>query len=990
MRNFDVTLKLQGIECFAVGYIFQQLRNATLWCLTFIAMLSQLAPLTAADRGTNSPTHQIKDVVGWKVHVSNVLLEHEAPATEKALALLAQQLQEIDRVVPAAAVTELRKVPLWFSPEYPQAAARAEYHPGANWLRKQGRDPALVKAVEFTNISIFEREAQRMPNFALHELAHAYHDLVIEDGFENTAIKAAYDKAKANGRYEKVEQRFGDGRSVQTKAYALQNPQEYFAECSEAFFSTNDFYPFHRDQLVKHDPEMFALLQRLWGVPPDQAPSFDLLQRKQLGEALPKIRWLDDGDYTTLRSVNSSGDKSELLRCSVKGTEEVLVSIDQLIPAGSAEPLTIDGYELSKDMDWVLIYTNSVKVWRKKTRGDYWLLRRSTGKLTKLCPSAPPSELMHAKLSPDAKHVGYVWQNNLYVESMTEGTIRPLTTDGSQEILNGIFDWVYEEEFHARDGWRWSPDGQKIAYWQLNTEAVKKFTMADYTSDKYPKLKTFAYPKTGECNSTCRIGVCSLENKQTVWLNISGNSAQDYYLPRMAWVEHSGQLIIQKINRRQNALDVLLADPQTGSTQVVLTERDNAWIDIHDDSLHWNKKGDAFTWISERDGWRQLYYVSTDGTTTRRVTNGQHDVIKVLHVDDKTNRVFYIASPSTGTEQFLYCGSITGKSAPKRLTPESSRGWHEYLISPNGKFAIHTCSNFDSPPQVNLISLPQHKVLRPLVKNASLINEVKQLTPHAAEFFQIPIEDGVKLDAWLMKPADYNPTKKYPVLFYVYGEPAAQSVTNQWHGKNHLWHLQLTHLGYFVVCVDNRGTPGPRGRAWRKAAFRKIGSLAAADQAAATKELLKRPDFDPERVAVWGWSGGGSATLNLLFRYPEIYKAGMAIASVPDMRMYNTIYQERYMGLPQENEQDYIQGSPITHAHGLKGNLLLIHGTGDDNCHHQGIELLVNKLVDLNLHFSMMSYPNRSHSIDEGENTTRHLFDLLKQYLVQHVTPGAK
>ncbi len=709
------------------------------------------------------------------------------------------------------------------------------------------------------------------------------------------------------------------------------------------------------------------------------------------GDAPPAVKWLDGGAYTTLRPSKAHKGASDLVRVDIAGKSEVLVPAEKLIPPNAKEPLAINGYQLSKDLDLVLLFTNSVKVWRQNTRGDYWIIRRSTGKLTKLGGDAKPSTLMFAKLSPDGTRVGYVRENNLFVQPAAGGPPTQLTTDGTEQVINGTFDWVYEEEFGCRDGWRWSPDGKQIAYWQLDTRGVKTFTLVDYTSDSYPVLKTFAYPKTGERNSACRVGVIAATGGDTKWMDVPGDTRTDYYIPWMQWAGNATELVLQRANRLQNAIDVMLADVATGTVRTILTDRDGAWLDLHDDAMEWVEKGNAFTWISERDGWRHLYLASRDGASMRRVTHGAFDVIRVLHIDEKAGHVYYLASPDNPTQQYLYRTALDGTGSPARITPADQPGWHDYNIAPDGAFAIHTHSSFGQPPRVALITLPDHKIVRPLATNDKLRKVVANLAQTPAEFFRADVGGGVKLDGWLMKPANFDPKKKYPLVFYVYGEPAGQSVTDRWGGRNYLWHLMLTQQGYAVACIDNRGTPCPRGRDWRKAAYRKVGTLASADQAAATRDLLKQmPFLDASRVAIWGWSGGGSMTLNQLFRHPDLYRTGMAVAPVPDMRLYDTIYQERYMGLPQDNAEDYKLGSPLTHAAGLKGNLLLVHGTGDDNCHYQGVEKLADKLIELNKPFTLMPYPNRSHSINEGKNTSRHLYALLTRYLNDNLPAGAK
>ena len=709
------------------------------------------------------------------------------------------------------------------------------------------------------------------------------------------------------------------------------------------------------------------------------------------GERMPAVTWLDGGGYTTLQPSEAHKGASDLTRVDAAGKVDVLVPAERLLPPNAKEPLPIQGYELSKDLDLVLIYTNSAKVWRRNTRGDYWTFRRSTGKLVKLGGDAKPSSLMFAKLSPDGTRVGYVRENNLCVEPADGGAAVRLTADGSDEVINGTFDWVYEEEFACRDGWRWSRDGKRIAYWQLDTRGVKTFTMIDNTTANYPILKTWAYPKTGERNSTCRVGVVPATGGGTTWIDVPGDTKTDFYIPRMEWADNPNELVLQRVNRLQNAVDVYLADATEGTAKRVHTDRDGAWLDVHDDAMQWVEKGAAFTWISEKDGWRHLYIVSRDGAKVRRVTSGEYDVIRVLHIDEAAGRVYFLASPDNPTHCYLFHTALDGTGKPQRLTPADQPGWHDYDFSPDGKLAVHTHSAFGSPPRVELVSMPDHKLIRTLAGNEKLRATLAKLTPAKSEFFRVDIGDGVKLDGWLMLPAKLDPAKKYPLVMHVYGEPAGQSVVDRWGGNNYLWHRLLTEMGYAVACVDNRGTPAPRGRDWRKVVYRKVGTLASAEQAAALRALLKaRPYLDPTRVGAWGWSGGGSMTLNQLFRHPDLYRTGMAVAPVPDMRLYDTIYQERYMGLPQENAADYKRGSPITHAEGLKGNLLLVHGSGDDNCHYQGTEKLANKLIELNKPFTLMAYPNRSHSVNEGKNTSRHLYSLLTRYLTENLPAGGK
>ncbi|HUV67449.1 MAG TPA: S9 family peptidase, partial [Sedimentisphaerales bacterium] len=637
----------------------------------------------------------------------------------------------------------------------------------------------------------------------------------------------------------------------------------------------------------------------------------------------------------------------------------------------------------------LLIFTNTKRVWRQNTRGDYWVLDLSDWKLQKLGGDAEPSTLMFAKFSPQGDRVAYVREKNLYVQNLKDLRITPLTEDGSDTIINGTSDWVYEEEFSLRDAFRWSPNGKFIAYWQFDTEGVKDFTIIDYTKSLYPKITTFKYPKVGETNPACKVGVVSSRGGQTQWFSVF-DDPRNHYIPRMEWAESSKAVIFQRLNRLQNRNDVMLGNARNGGVRTILTEQDEAWLDVGDE-MKWLDDGRRFTWLSERDGWQHLYLVPRSGRKAILLTPGPFDVIEVLDVDREDGWVYYMASPENPTQRYLYRSPLDGSGKLERVTPSDKEGTHKYELSPDSKWAIHTYSSADRPPVTDLVRLPSHARVCVLEDNSELRSRLAALKRRPTEFFRIDIGDDVSLDGWCMKPPDFDPRKQYPLLFHVYGEPAGQTVLDRWGGEKYLWHLMLTQQGYIVASVDSRGTPAPRGRAWRKCVYRQIGILASADQAAATRAIIEsRPYVDPARIGIWGWSGGGSMSLNALFRYPDLYHTAMAIAFVSNQRFYDTIYQERYMGLPDDNEEGYTNGSPITFAHQLQGNLLLVHGTGDDNVHYQSCEALINELIKHNKQFSMMAYPGRSHSIKEGENTKRHLFELLTRYLKENLPAGPK
>jgi len=688
-------------------------------------------------------------------------------------------------------------------------------------------------------------------------------------------------------------------------------------------------------------------------------------------ERFGPARWLENGAaYTTVEN-----DGKDIVRyATATGARSVLVSA----------PFQIDDYEWSPDGQRVLLFTNTKRVWRYNTRGDYWVLDRTSGKLTKLGGDAPESSLMFARFSPDGSRVGYVRANDIYVEDLASGRITALTTDGSETIINGTSDWVYEEELDLRNAWRWSPDGRSIAYWQFDASGVRDYLLVNTTDSLYPTIKRIPYPKAGTTNSAVRVGVVSADGGATRWMSIPGDP-RNHYIAWMEWAATSRELAIQQLDRLQHTDLLLLADAGTGAVRTALTERDSAWVEVVDD-LTWLKSGKEFLWLSERDGWRHAYVVARDGGTQRLVTKGDFDLESVQGVDERGGWLYYIASPTNATQRFLYRSRLDGSGKAERLTPADARGTHGYQISPDFRWAFHTMSTADTPPAVDLVSLPDHRSRRTFVDNAGVREAVAKLDLPPKRFVHVDAGDGVTLDGWMILPAGFDSTKSYPLLVYVYGEPASTTVRDSWGGSRDLWFHMLADSGYIVASFDNRGTPSLKGRAWRKVIYGAVGVLASREQSAAVRSLARMHSYvDSTRVGVWGWSGGGSMTLNLMFRSPELYKVGMSVASVPDQRLYDTIYQERYMGLPSTNADGYRRGSPINFAEGLRGKLLIVHGSGDDNVHFQGFERLTNRLVQLGKEFDMMVYPNRSHCICEGEGTTVHLYHLLTRYLTTNL-----
>ncbi len=696
---------------------------------------------------------------------------------------------------------------------------------------------------------------------------------------------------------------------------------------------------------------------------------------------VPQPTWMEDG-----RSYSALTEKGLVRVDAATLAETVIVPQAAFVPEGAARPLRVEDYTWSEDKTKLVIYTNSRRVWRRNTRGDYWLLDVAAGSVRQLGKGLEPSRMMYGKLSPAGDRFAYVYYNNLYVEDVATGERRQLTFDGGDVMVNGNFDWVYEEELSCYDGWRWSPDGRKIAYWHSDTGGTGTFLMIDNIDSLYSFTIPLPYPKAGTTNSAVKVGVVDVETARTGWFPVPGDPRENY-IARMEFVPGTDEVMIQQLNRLQNTNTVYYGNVNTLELTPFYEDHDEAFLNVHD-NIVWLDGNKYFTWTSEKDGWRHLYRVTRDGKKETLVTKGDFDVINVLRIDPKGGYVYYMASPESAVEQYLYRSRLDGKGAAERVTPRGFTGTYSYNISPGAKYALCSFSNHETPRVYEMVSLPDHKTVRRLEDNAALKAVYDSYGFRTREYFQVDIGEAV-LDGWMIKPRDFDPSKKYPVIFHIYGEPASSTVQDSWSGD--YWNQLLAQQGYIVASIDPRGTNNPKGREWRKCIYGKVGILAMADHAKAVRLAEEMfPFMDPERVGVWGWSGGGSSTAHLMFEHPDIYSVGIAVAGVYSQRLYDSIYQERYMGLPSTNPDGYREGSPITHAAGLRGDLLLIHGTGDDNVHYQSLEMLVNELVRQGKMFSMMSYPMRTHGISERENTTMHLYRTMLKYWLEHLPAGGR
>jgi len=708
-----------------------------------------------------------------------------------------------------------------------------------------------------------------------------------------------------------------------------------------------------------------------------------------------QLAWQNGGDsYTILEPAAGAKGVDIVAYETATGKRGVLVAAAQLTPAGAKEPLEIESYSWSADWKKLLVFTNAKRVWREATRGDYWVLDTATGALSKLGGDAPESSLMFANFSPDGTHVAYVRANNLYSEEIGTKKVTQLTTDGSADVINGTSDWVSEEELFLRDCYRWSPDSKTIAYWQFDQSGVGEYALINDTEAEYPVVSSYKYPQAGTTNSAVRVGIVSAAGGATRWIELAGDP-RNHYVAQMDWAGNSDGVMLEYLDRSQKSIQYLWADAKTGEPRLAFEDTDKAWIDTFPmDWIGGEKKAGAgkdMVFLSERDGWRHAWRVDPAGGKPRLVTNFEGDVLEKVGVDDAGGWFYFVASPDDAVRQYLYRARLDGKGAPERVTPAGEPGTHAYNIAPNGRWAEHRSSTFDRPGNIEIVSLPDHKPVRTLVDGSALAAKAEPLLGSKGEFFKVKVANGVTLDGWMIKPHDFDPAKKYPVLAYVYGEPWGATVRDGWGGARRIFHGLIADQGYLVVSFDNQGTPAPKGREWRKSVAGAIGVLSSAEQAQAIQQLAReRTYIDTSRMAIWGWSGGGSNTLNMMFRYPGVYGTGIAVAPVADESHYDTIYQERYMGLPAENPKGYHDGSPINFAGGLAGHLLVIHGSGDDNVHFQGTELLVDKLVELGKPFDFMDYPNRTHGIYEGKGTSFHVYSLIARYLEDHVPPGAR
>ena len=704
-----------------------------------------------------------------------------------------------------------------------------------------------------------------------------------------------------------------------------------------------------------------------------------------------RAAWLRDSSGYTVLEPSAGTDASELVQYdTVSGKRATLVSRQQLVPPGTAKPLAIEDYSLSPDGGLVLLETNGREDGDSRRRiADYWVLERKSGALREIVAGVEPRRARDS-ISPDSQRILYIRQHNLYVYDLPSGRTIPLTSDGVVGSLgNGV------GEGGPGGATSWSPDGRQIAYVQVDSRAVGLRPMIDPAEPTYPKVRYIRFARVGTPIPTLRVGVVGAEGGTTRWISIPGEPGT-YIINRLSWAGNSAELLLEKQSRSRDAREFLLANVRANTTASAYHETDSAWIDgsgAENAGLEWIRDGRAFVLVSEKDGWRHASVVSRDGAKQSLLTSGASDVISRVKVDEKRGWFYYLASPDNATQKYLFRVRLDGTGRAEQVSPANHPGSHSYDFSPDCSWAFHTYSTFDTPPVIELVRLPEHRVVRVLEDNGALRARLASWITRPTEFFKIEIGGGVVMDAWMIKPRDFDPARKYPVFVFVYGEPASQTVLDDWSGgQGHsLFHRTIADAGYLVVSMDNRGTPAPKGAAWRRANYGSLGPLSTEEQAAGLLELGRtRPYVDLSRVGIWGWSAGGTNTLNALFRKPDLYHLGIAVAPKPMPELYNAWFQEIFMRTLEENPEGYRKAAPINYAEGLKGRLLIVHGTGETNTHIQITERLVDRLIELGKPFDYMAYPNRDHGLREGKGTPVHLRILMARYLIEHLPPGPR
>lgn len=686
-------------------------------------------------------------------------------------------------------------------------------------------------------------------------------------------------------------------------------------------------------------------------------------------ENVENVRWMNNGNYY------SATNEDKIVRYNiVNGEEQVLFDGSEFSATEGESEFNIEGYQFSADESKILLKTDVEQIWRRSTRENYYVFDRDSDELTKLTQSDEKQQ--YAELSPEGDRAAFVRDNNLFWVDLSMGQETQITNDGEfNKIINGAADWVYEEEFGFAKAWFWSPEGDRIAFYKFNEERVKEFFMTEW-GELYPEPIRFKYPKAGEQNSIVSIHVYHLESEEITTMDVGEET--DQYIPRVNWTLDNDVLAIRRMNRLQNKLDMMLGNAETGSTRTILTEESDTWIDVHD-NLIFLSNGEQFITTSEKDGYNHVYLYDMQGEEIQQITKGEWDVTELIGHDDGESQVFYVSAEDSPLQRHLYSTSVNGDRKQKLTTNE---GWNSINMSRDFKYYINTWSDFYSAPVVTLHQ-KNGKEVRTIEDNQSLENRLSAYNYIEKEFTTFGV-NGTMLNAFVLKPVNFDSTKKYPVLMYVYGGPGSQTVNRSFESRDRaIWHHYLANQGYMVVSVDNRGT-GARGRDFKNQTYKQLGVLETQDQVAVAKQLADMNYVDEDRIGIWGWSYGGYMSTLALAEGNDVFSTAIAVAPVTDWRFYDTIYTERFMQTPQLNPEGYDAGSPLEKAGQIKGNYLIVHGTGDDNVHFQNTIEMIDAMVVEDVDFETMIYPNRNHGI-YGGNTKKHLYQLMTDFILENL-----
>ncbi len=690
------------------------------------------------------------------------------------------------------------------------------------------------------------------------------------------------------------------------------------------------------------------------------------------------IRSMKNGEHYTTMSTNKVGQYVVKYEYKTGNAVDTILKNEWLKVKGKESGIAFEDYAFSDDESKLLVTSESEQIYRHSTREDYYIYDIATKTTTYISANG---KQMLAEFSPDAKKIGFVRDNNLFVYDVASGKESKITTDGKfNGIINGSTDWVYEEEFSFSKAWYWSPDGKKIAYYRFDESNVKEFSMNKYGT-LYPTEYKFKYPKAGEENSKVEIFIYDIKTSSRAKADLG---TQYEYVPRVKWTNTPNTLSIQRMNRLQNKLELLFTDATTGKSRVVLTETSNTYIEISDDLTFLPAGNDpaGFIWTSDRDGYNHIYLFDMNGILTYQITKGKWDVMSLIEYDTKAKVFYYTSTEISATDRSLYSINLEGTDK-KKLSPLA--GWDAADFSTNYTYYIHTQSSANRPPTTVLRTKDGQEV-RTLEDNNSLLRVTNDYTLVTKEFFNFKTSSGETLNGWMMKPAsiksETDASKKYPVLMYVYGGPGSSTVNNTW-DRDFFWYQMLCQKGYIIVSVDNRGTGG-RGVEFRKCTYKQLGKLETEDQIEAAKYLGTLPFVDKSRIGIWGWSYGGYMSLLCITKGADFFKMAMAVAPVTNWRYYDNVYTERYMGLPKDNASGYDENSPINHVDKLKGKFLLVHGTADDNVHFQNSIEMITSFVEANKQFDFFAYPDKAHSIS-GKNTSLHLRNMLTNYILNNL-----